>query len=617
MQNESDVKRYLETGKRRVERLQARLRQASRKLSGWRVVTFLVTLGLFIGLSEVKLWPMAFGVLGLGIILFGWLVKRHQRVRLQLLRCARAHQLKRHDLARLQLHWDEIPALPPEDSPAGHPFEHDLDITGPHSLLRLLHTCLSVEGGQRLKAWLLTREPNLAEIATRQARVAALRPQQRLRENLHLQAAEAAAAYRQPISEGAWHSRQVLDLLTALPQRKPLLGLISLGLLAGLNLSLFGLATAGLVANRAWQLSLIVYILAFALQRQQIANLFGEAFGLQYNLYRLQNLFGIFESFAPSRPTVLRDLLQPFEDSQHKPSALIRRLNRIVGVAGLQGNMLIWAAVHLIAPWDFYAAWRLEQLKPELKAHLPRWLDSFWELEALSALAHYGWLHPQAPFPSFHNPGLKTTGLGHPLLPAQGKVRNDFELQQLGQGFLITGSNMAGKSTFLKALGLNQVLAQAGCVVDAVSFSSGPARIFTCIRVSDSVTDGLSYFYAEVKRLKALLDAIEVEHPLPVLFLVDEIFKGTNNRERLIGSRAYIQALTGKRALGGVSTHDLELVQLADHNPLLQNYHFRERIAEQRMVFDYTLQPGPCPTTNALRIMALEGLPVESPDTES
>jgi DNA mismatch repair ATPase MutS len=209
--------------------------------------------------------------------------------------------------------------------------------------------------------------------------------------------------------------------------------------------------------------------------------------------------------------------------------------------------------------------------------------------------------------------------LGHPLLPPDQKVRNSFALQQTGEGVLITGSNMAGKSTFLKSLGLNQVLAQAGTVVDASRYQAPLLRVVCCIRVSDSINDGLSYFYAEVTRLKVLLQAIEAEHPLPVLFLVDEIFKGTNNRERLLGSRAYIQALTGKNALGGVSTHDLELVKLADSNPLLQNYHFREQIIDGQMVFDYTLRPGPCPTTNALRIMALAGLPVPDfpPEPES
>jgi DNA mismatch repair ATPase MutS len=134
--------------------------------------------------------------------------------------------------------------------------------------------------------------------------------------------------------------------------------------------------------------------------------------------------------------------------------------------------------------------------------------------------------------------------------------------------------------------------------------------LFTCIKVSDSVTDGISYFYAEVKRLKALLDEIEKSKP-PVMFLIDEIFRGTNNIERLKGSSAFIKKLAGTNAVGAIATHDLELVKLADKISSVKNYHFKEDIKDSKMIFDYRLNNGPCPTTNALKIMKLEGLPVD------
>jgi DNA mismatch repair ATPase MutS len=143
-----------------------------------------------------------------------------------------------------------------------------------------------------------------------------------------------------------------------------------------------------------------------------------------------------------------------------------------------------------------------------------------------------------------------------------------------------------------------------------------PFRLFTCINVSDSVHDGISYFYAEVRRLKALLISLRAEHDLPLFFLIDEIFRGTNNRERLQGSRSYVRALAGQHGTGLISTHDLELVTLADELPNLHNYHFREEVEEGRMVFDYLLHLGPCPTTNALKIMELEGLPVDNVPVE-
>jgi DNA mismatch repair ATPase MutS len=158
-------------------------------------------------------------------------------------------------------------------------------------------------------------------------------------------------------------------------------------------------------------------------------------------------------------------------------------------------------------------------------------------------------------------------------------------------------------------MGINLCLAYAGAPVCAQDFHASLFKLYTCIKVSDSVTDGYSYFYAEVKRLKGLLTALKPDG-LPLFFLIDEIFKGTNNRERLIGSRAYIRALVGQNCLGAISTHDLELVKIADELPDIHNYHFREEVVDGEMVFDYILRTGPCPTTNALKIMQMEGLPI-------
>lgn len=618
---EAAIEHYLEKATRRITQLLKRLDTASRLLSWLRLAVFVLGLGLFVLLGETRQLSLALGGLGLSLGIFILLVKRHQRIRSQQRRCVRSLALRQNDRARRALDWEQIPPLPPSEPQAGHPFELDLDITGPHSLYRLVHHCLTAEGGARLKDWLLNQHPDLDRIQTRQRQVAALKGQLRFRDRLDLALCEVASQYRhqgQSKQTQDWQSREVLEHLQELPERRVQPFLLLLAGMAVITALFFGLAQIPLDGhllwpNSIWKGSLSLYILLFWWRRDLITQLFKEAHDLQYTLYRLEALFEVLETLGPTRPPALRDLLAPFLDPERRPSQLIRRLNRVVGAAGVQGNPLLWVFLNLVMPWDFYFAWRLEALKPELKAALPLWLDRLWELEALISLAHYAWLHPQTQFPqlSSEQAGIQVKALGHPLLPQQRKIRNDFALQQRGEGFLITGSNMSGKSTFLKSLGINLVLAQAGGVVDAERFVAQPMRLFTCIRVSDSVTDGLSYFYAEVKRLRALLEAIEITTAeQPVFFLVDEIFKGTNNRERLIGSRAYIQALTGKNALGGISTHDLELVPLADHNPLLSNYHFREEIRNERMVFDYRLRSGPCPTTNALRIMALEGLPV-------
>jgi DNA mismatch repair ATPase MutS len=251
--------------------------------------------------------------------------------------------------------------------------------------------------------------------------------------------------------------------------------------------------------------------------------------------------------------------------------------------------------------------------KNEIAHQLPRWLHAWHELEALNSFANFAYLNPHYTFPEVSTTAneLVARDLGHPLLKPRVKVCNDLELDLDRRIVILTGSNMAGKSTFLRTIGVNACLAYAGAPVNATRLRLSLFRLFTCIKVSDSVQDGLSYFYAEVKRLQALSAATRVDDELPVLFLIDEIFRGTNSRERLIGSRSYIRAMSQSSAMGLVATHDLELIRLADEIKGVANLHFREEVSDGRMVFDYRLRPGPCPTTNALVIMRLEGLPVD------
>jgi DNA mismatch repair ATPase MutS len=246
---------------------------------------------------------------------------------------------------------------------------------------------------------------------------------------------------------------------------------------------------------------------------------------------------------------------------------------------------------------------------------LPTWLETWYTLEALCALVEFAVLNPGYTFPVLtgekSGPIIQSKNIGHPLIPYHARVTNSFEIEALGTVILITGSNMSGKSTFLRTVGANLCLAYAGSAVCAQTLQTLPFRLFASMNVTDSLNDGISFFYAEVRRLKALLDALESQHLQPLFFLIDEIFRGTNNRERRIGSEAYLRALAARYGTGLISTHDLDLVRLADEIPMLQNYHFREDVEGDRMIFDYRLHAGPSPTTNALRIMAQAGLPVD------
>jgi hypothetical protein len=366
-----------------------------------------------------------------------------------------------------------------------------------------------------------------------------------------------------------------------------------------------------------WVVSFVLYVVLYHYKHRELGTLFVEAFRLEKTLSQFRAVLLYLETYAYDRTPQLATLCAPFWQAQIRPSAVLKKIARIAGAASVQQGNLVGPLVNALVPWDLYFAHRFSQCKEEVRAQLPVWLETWYELEALNALAHFGYMNPAYVFPEVlasaetaQPPVFCARDLGHPLIPDTVRVGNDFILERLGETVLVTGSNMSGKSTFLRTLGINLCLAFSGAPVNAAALRTIPFRLFTCLTVSDSVNDGISYFYAEVRRLKALLVALQEAHAWPLFFLIDEIFRGTNNRERLIGSRAYVHALTGGSGVGVVSTHDLELVKLVHEVEGVRTVHFRDEVRDGRMIFDYTLRPGPCPTTNALTIMRLEGLPV-------
>jgi hypothetical protein len=427
-----------------------------------------------------------------------------------------------------------------------------------------------------------------------------------------------------------WSGTRLLEWLDSRTEIKSLRNvLIPLLLLVPVNLALLAGYLAGWLPP-LWVATWFVYAAITLSQSRKVEPLFRDAAFLSDSLKQLAAVFSTLENRSLENKPALRELCVPLQHDKRRPSQQLRRVNRILVAAGLRINPIIGILLNTLVPWDFFFAYRLEILKHELADLLPRWLDLWFELEALNGLANFGYLYPEATFAEIIPlpEGTSTLGvngnfkeaaalpfeahnIGHPLIAAEQRIGNDFAVSQLGTTTVITGSNMAGKSSFLRTIGVNVRLALAGAPALAGSLRLVPFRVAASITVTDSVTDGFSFFYAEVRRLKALLDELQRPHPYPLFFLIDEIFRGTNNRERLIGSRSFVQALTGCFGTGAIATHDLELVKLAEVNPDISNTHFRDDVIGERMVFDYKLHPGPCPTTNALRIMVLAGLPID------
>ncbi|MCU0645954.1 MAG: hypothetical protein MUC94_17055, partial [bacterium] len=341
-------------------------------------------------------------------------------------------------------------------------------------------------------------------------------------------------------------------------------------------------------------------------------------FHIDDELTKFRQVLRYLESYPYRNNVHLKEMCSAFLDPKIVPSKQLRKIKFVTAAVGMRMNPIIAILLNLIFPWDFFFARFIHRYRDEMKIILPQWVDTWAELEALIALSNFAYLNPDYSFPDIINlepgnskfPFVEVRNMGHPLIPAEQKICNDFSINNRGEVYLITGSNMSGKSTFLKTIGVNLCLAYAGGTVNAAHLRTSLFQIFTSIKINDSIVDGCSFFYAEVKRLRSLLDALQNDLQYPVLFLIDEIFRGTNNRERLIGSRSYIQHLVSQNGLGLIATHDLELTKLANQFSNITNFHFREEVVGGKMVFDYKLHPGPCPTTNALKIMMMEGLPV-------
>lgn len=604
-----------------LERLQQRLQQRIDRLDrrsnlyGWtRVGIFFTAILLVIYLGLLFAWSIAIACFLLLMVVFGIFAYYQRQIDRSLVRHKIWLHLKETEVARIRRDWNSIPDAYTPEQQTDHPFETDLDITGKHSLHRLLSTAVSAEGMTRLSEWLLATKPEREKILARQELLRELTPMSAFRTRLTMKAMLATHNVSYQL-EG----KRLLRWLSEQKRPTKLVPLIIVSHIFTLSLLILLLLNLLSIIPQYWMIALVVLIMLVMVNKERRGNLFEDAYYLRDAFAQIGSVFSYLEGFRYIRNSRLSELCRPyFAEADYRPSVLLKKLHRIANGATLERNGLVWLLINLFFPWDLYLALRFNRYRDQVAARLPTWLDRWFELEALNSLATFAYLHPEYILPRFvetddaQSLPLRVQKLGHPLLEEGKKVVNDFTMQRIGEIGIITGSNMAGKSTFLRTVGVNLCLAYTGAPVNATSFETGLFRIFTCIKISDSVTEGYSYFYAEVRRLRALLSAAErAEEKMPIFFLIDEIFRGTNNRERRIGSESYIRALVNKNCLGLISTHDLELVKLADFLPHVENYHFREEVINGQMTFDYILRPGPCPTTNALKIMQIEGLPVD------
>ena len=481
---------------------------------------------------------------------------------------------------------------------ADHPYARDLDLFGPGSLFQLIDTARTEAGEDTLADWLRTpASPD--EVLARQQAVAELRDRPEFREALAVLASEAhvsrtgalttwAAAV--PVGLGAVHA--VVFAVCAVVSAV-LVAAMFAGVVPGLPVTGW-LAVAGGVAlahrQRVWQV----------LRRVDAAA--DDLSLLEALLARLEQ-----DRFTSSKLSMLRVAL----DGHTRPSALLRRLRHYISARDAIRNELV-RPFGLLLFVRSQAAVAIDRWHQAHRASLTAWIAAIGEFEALASMATYAYEHPHDPFPSLESGGTLFDGVavGHPLIHEARAVRNDVLLGSVSPRVLIvSGSNMSGKSTLLRAVGANAVLALAGAPVRAERITMSVLAIGATITVGDSLQQGHSRFYSEILKIRDIVSL--TRGPAPVLFLLDEILHGTNSHDRKIGAQAIVRALVDAGAIGLVTTHDLALTELAaDGSAHAKNVHFEDYIDDGRMRFDYRMRDGVVERSNAIELMRAVGLSV-------
>jgi DNA mismatch repair ATPase MutS len=293
-------------------------------------------------------------------------------------------------------------------------------------------------------------------------------------------------------------------------------------------------------------------------------------------------------------------------------SSHIKKLSTLLGYFDMRLSKEFHLLFNNLLFWDLHCVYRIEKWKKRTGPVIHKWFDVIGNFEALSTFANAlfnnpDWTMPEVSGPEFR---LEALSIGHPLIPKPENIRNDIMLKQKGNILIVTGPNMSGKTTFLKTLGVNIVLAMAGGPVCAKRFVLSPLKLYTSMKVTDSLDKKLSLFYAELQRLKMIMDAILRKEPL--FFLIDEMLKGTNESDRHKGAIALIKQFVENDADGILATHDLELTKLEqDYTETITNYHFDGYIEGDNLLFDYKLKTGICKSSNALELMKKVGIKIE------
>ncbi|HET7586318.1 MAG TPA: hypothetical protein VFK13_15505 [Gemmatimonadaceae bacterium] len=610
-----DLERTLRTYAMRRERFaaeRAALEQRASAVAHARLAVFvgaalaLVVLGTT---PEPRSMTIALAVAAVGLsAAFIWLALHHGTLKDRARRAEALARINAEGESRARREWSVLPAPSWLTAPSDHPYAVDLDVLGHASLAQLCGPTGTSAGVATLRAWLL--EPASAvEIGERQAAVRELAPMEELRDTLAAEGRLAGESHPTITarflewSEGEpWLERRGWLLWTA-----RLLPLVAIAALIG--------QLTGLAPTRWWWVPLLLTALLTRMYAARIRETYARAAPPGGPLRKRARALRLLEE-APFTAPRLRRLQAELVVDGEPAHRQARQLEQLATMAEVRLSPMLYLPVQLLTMWDFHVVHRLERWQRRSGTRARRWLDAVGEAEALSALATVSHDHPSWCFAELVDDArtVEARALGHPLLSPRDRVDNDVTVGPPGSFLFITGSNMSGKSTLLRAIGANVVLALAGGPSCAERLRLPVVRVATSMRVQDSLERGVSFFMAELERLKLVVEGARsaaADGP-PVLYLLDEMLQGTNTAERRIAARMVIRALLESGAIGAVTSHDLALVDEAPLDSAARAVHFTEQVVETpagpKMTFDYRLRPGVATSRNALALVRAMGL---------
>jgi len=527
-----------------------------------------------------------------------WVVQRRQQLQHRSAQLCSIADYYDQGTARLNRDWDALDDGS-EFKDAEHLYSSDFDLFGQGSMYQLLCSAQTQIGRETLARWMkspATRE----EIHARQQAVAELRPRRDLPEAVAAVAPTSASDF-QPgfLKDWAGGSSPRFEDWSPIVAFVLPLGLVILPILYGMGF----LALGSLIS--AAELIILLEFAFGALFRKRVKATLESLPALSVELAAMRELLRIMEREQFSSPK-LQALANQLQNTGLAASIRVRRLLRLITLVRQRENeFFLYPAFCLM--WGTQLAMAVDRWRCRYGAQLLQWMAILGELEALLSVSTYSYEHPGDPFPEVvtGEPLFDSEGIGHPLLDESTCVRNDFRLEDSVRFLIVSGSNMSGKSTFLRAIGLNAVLAYMGAPVRCAKLRLSILQLGAAVRIQDSVVDGRSHFQAEMQRLKRIIDAAG---QAPLLFLADEIMGGTNSHDRRIATEWVIRALILRGAIGAISTHDLALTEIAMNGLPGSNVHFEDSGESGQLEFDYKLRPGILTHSNALNIARMLGI---------